>query len=512
MTRVQTSVQWQTFSDVLRSHASSQKFSSKIYLYDVHHAEGYSFAEINTLVDQTVTFLKTKGCNKGDIVSAVLGNRLEYFLLFFACQRVGATFNPFPISLSAVDICKYMDYISPKLLFCEKKHASSLGHLPMEVMSVDNIEGDQTFLEIIKALPADTEVVSVDINSPACLYYSSGTTGNPKGILYSHKNMTTLISSLVRGFSFSADDRHMIVLPLGHTASINYSFLPATWCAGTLFLCDSFWKARPVFWKLIEQHRITYIEVVPSILFSLLNTPYKDYDRKKVASLEYIGCGSAPLPLDVQFKMEQKFSIRVANLYGLSETGPTHFDDPRAEGWTPGSVGYPLDVNEVKIFDKEGCGVPDGEVGEIGVKGDNVFTGYYQNEKAYQDVMRDGYFLTGDLGFRKSDGRYYFAEREKDLIIKGGVNIFPGEIDEILFAHPSVKESSTVGCEHPYLGEIIKSFVVLKEGELTDSETIRRYCLDRLGEFKSPDEVIFVEDIPKGPSGKLLRRKLKELV
>ncbi|SLM30892.1 hypothetical protein MTBBW1_2510010 [Desulfamplus magnetovallimortis] len=162
------------------------------------------------------------------------------------------------------------------------------------------------------------------------------------------------------------------------------------------------------------------MEVVPSVLFSLLNTPYKNYDRLRIPHLNYIGCGSAPLPIEIQKKTEKKFGLAVGNLYGLSETGPTHVDNPTKDGWQEGSIGKPLDVNDVKIFNDDGKEVAPGKIGEIAIKGPNVFIGYYKNAEAYNCVMKNDYFLTGDLGFQDEKGVFYFIERKKDLIIKGG--------------------------------------------------------------------------------------------
>jgi len=168
-------------------------------------------------------------------------------------------------------------------------------------------------------------------------------------------------------------------------------------------------------------------------------------------------------------------------------------------------------VNTVKLFDDKGNEVETGAVGEIGIKGPNVFVAYYKNEEQYKSVFRDGYFLTGDLGYEAENGKLFFSDRKKDLIIKGGVNIFPGEIDEVVFSHETVKEAATIGIPDPYLGSRIKTFIVLKEGASFVQEDIRQFCFNNLGDFKCPDEFEVIEEIPKGPSGKLLRRLLENI-
>ena len=242
----------------------------------------------------------------------------------------------------------------------------------------------------------------------------------------------------------------------------------------------------------------------------MVNTKYPDYAREKVSSLRYIGCGSSFLPVAIQQRCQERFDIRVANLYGLSETGPTHFDDPLAEDWQPGSIGYPLDIMEVRLFGEDGAEAPPGATGEIAVKGPCLLKGYYQAEELYQACFRDGFFMTGDLGRVDTSGRYYYVDRKKDLIIKGGINIAPGQIEAALVELPWVAETAVVAMPDPFLGENIKALIVVAAGADFDAEAARRHCLEKLGEFKTPSVVEMIEELPKGPSGKILKRLLQE--
>ncbi len=508
-----------SFSDVLKFHAQNEP--DRICLHDGITGIDYSFKEIDGLVDRAAFYLMERGCSYRDIMSVVLDNCFEYIILFFAALRIGAIFNPFPANLSSDDIRKYLNYVKPKLVFCQGTHMDILNSkdymaeliskksAKRDTLDQKNPDGD-SLLEKLKAYTSFKETdFCPEGSDAACIYYSSGTTDNPKGIIYTHRNMISNISSLVRGFAWSENDTHLILLPLGHTAAINYSFLPCVYCKGKIILFESFWKVRSKIWRCVEEFGVTYMEVVPSVLFSILSTPYKDYKRERLANFKYIGCGSAPLPLEVQKKVQEKFDIKVASLYGLSETGPTHIDDPLKKDWRPGSIGRPLDVNKVKILNQDGSEASVDDVGEIAIKGENVFAGYLKNKKAYDQAFQGEYFLTGDLGYKDSKGLFYFAERKKDLIIKGGVNIFPGEIDEVIFEHSQVKEALTVGVDDQYLGQRIKSFVVMRKKSSLNQEDLRQFCLEKLGAFKCPDEFAFIEDIPKGPSGKLLRRAVK---
>jgi len=209
-------------------------------------------------------------------------------------------------------------------------------------------------------------------------------------------------------------------------------------------------------------------------------------------ALPYVGCGSAPLSSRLQRDFESRFGLRAANLYGLTETGPTHVDDPRVPGWRPGTIGRPLDVNRVVILDEGGKELPPGREGEIAVAGENVFPGYALHPEAGRHVFRGGYFLTGDLGARDADGIFYFYGIRKPLIIRGGINIHPGEIDEVLRAFPGVETADTRGVPDDFFGERILCRVRLKGGAGIGKDELEAYCRERLSPLKRPDEFLIL--------------------
>jgi acyl-CoA synthetase (AMP-forming)/AMP-acid ligase II len=489
----------------------AQENGDRVFIYDVRSERTYTFAQFNRVVEQTANYLLSKGVKKGDRVTVVIENSPEYCFFYFAVIRAGAILNPMPFTSHKEEIMKNVRLVEPHLIFIDARKKREFGDdIDSNIIFVP-VGADREFEKSIETMPLNlTEPVQLEENEPACLYYSSGTTSDPKGVLYSHKNMIALISSLCRGFKFSTEKEvHLIMLPLGHTASTNYSLLPCAYVGGKIVMAESFWHIRTKIWKLIEEHKITYMEVVPTVLYSILNIYRREIDND-VSSMRWVGCGSAPLQKGVQEQFQERFKLKVGNLYGLSETGPTHIDDPLVPGWQPGSVGVPLAVNEVKIFDDNNNELPPNEVGEIVVKGDNVFVGYFRNETLYNKVVRDGFFHTGDLGYVDEEGVFYFKDRKKDLIIKGGINIVPGEIDEILMLHPAVKEGVTIGVPDPMFGEEVKSFVVAKDGMTVTPEEIIEHCCTHLPKTKAPKYVEILDEIPKTHSGKLLRKKLRE--
>jgi long-chain acyl-CoA synthetase len=497
-----------TFSDVIRYQGRVNP--DRVCIHDIKSQRSYSYKDFDCLIDKTAAFLHSHGVKGGDRVTAVFENSPEYCFFYFATLRMGAIFNPMPFIAHKEEIKKNIDLVEPALVVMSQRRESEFedrtGNIAFVPVGVDRL-----FEKSIEGNPVGGgRRYEVQEDQPACLYYSSGTTSDPKGVLFSHRNMISNISSICRGFRFSRENEvHLVLLPLGHTASINYSMLPCFWVGGRIVLAEDFWHIRTRIWKLIEKYRITYMETVPTVLYSILNIFRNEVDDD-ISSLRFVGCGSAPLQKTVQIEFETKFNLKVANLYGLSETGPSHVDYPLAPGWKPGSIGVPLDVNEVKILDENDREVETYQAGEIVVKGDNVFVGYFGNDSLYRKVVRNGYFYTGDLGYKDENGLFHFMDRKKDLIIKGGINIVPGEIDEVLMQHPAVKEGLTLGVADPIFGEEIRSYVVTKDGMSASTEEIIAFCRRHLSKIKIPKEIVIVEDLPKTHSGKLLRRKLKE--
>lgn len=491
------------FSEILKEKANT--LPTKVVCHKIRGDE-ITFSELNVLVNKCCRYFDELGLSKGDIVTVIIPNSIASIILYFSCLRSGLIVNPCPSTLSESELMNNINFLQTDLLVSKALLIQKNSNLIERQLVIEN---DSDFINLLEAYSGASYFVDLEENDIACLYYSSGTTGNPKCVMYSHKNMVSLVKSIVSGFSFSEESIHLGVLPLGHTAITNYSFLPAMFTGSTMCLAENFNSIRQDLWKLISELGITYLQIVPTVLFAILATPYDSKDIQSNKSLKFIGCGSAPLSKESQINFYQKFKIKVANLYGLSETGPSHFDNPLSPSWKPGSIGYPLSVNKCKVFNENFKEVNDGEIGQIALKGDNVFIGYYKNDKAYKDTFYKDYFLTGDLGFKDSTGKFYFADRKKDLIIKGGVNIVPGEIEEVIFKLKDVTSVAVIGVPHKIFGEEIIAFVERKDIKLTET-MIKEICIENLQILKRPNKILFVHNMPIGPSGKILKRELRD--
>ena len=488
--------------EILEEHALIR--GEKLFCKDLSSGQSFSYKSFNGYVNKCANFIKEE-YGDIDIVSSALKNSIEGLIVFFAVQKVGASINPMPNSLSYNEIKKNINHLSPQLVFLEKDAFHSDESYDSKVFFIDREE--DAFLKYLdKYVP--TFEAQIKKTDNAAFYYTSGTTSNPKCIQYSHGNQIHLIDSICRCFGYKEDSIHFGFLPIGHTAITNYQLLPALFLGSTLLLAENYMSIRKNFWQIVNQEKVTNIQTVPTVLEMILNSPteFKDFKNLEVP---YMGCGSATLSVEIQKRFNEKFLIPVVNLYGLSESGPSHFDDPHEKDWEPGSIGVPIDVNDCKIFKDDMIEAAVDEVGQIALKGKNIFQGYYKNHEATEAAFFGDYFLTGDLGYKDKSGKFFFADRKKDLIIKGGVNIFPGEIEEVIYELKSVALVAVIGIKDRIYGEEIVAYIQKVKGSSLTNEEVIDHCAKYLQRIKLPKDIKFLEEMPKTPSGKILKRNLK---
>lgn len=429
------------------------------------------------------------------IVPVLLPNSIEYLITYIGCATYGLIFAPIPYFLDAVEVDKLLENYKSKLIVSNRKDIS----YPINQIHPPDLESTHFDSE---HFDHKTDL-NVSDSSILSLYYSSGTTGNPKGVLYTHENKFSLIESIVEDFGFTEESKHFAFLPFGHTASLNYSVFPSLFLGSKLFIASGFEKIRSNFFQILAKFKITYVQLVPTVAQTLVKLQ-EDVSKLDLSNISFVGCGSAPLSKTIQTEFYNKFQKPLANLYGLSETGPSHFDNPLVPNWKPGSIGIPLSVNNCKIA----------EDGEILLRGKNVMLGYINNDDLTNEVIKDGWFYTGDYGFEQN-GHYYFLDRKKDLIILGGINIYPAEIEDVIYKDSRILECAVFGVEDKTLGEKVVACIKCNlkgHDNLIDMEAgLIDLCKKHLSRFKIPSVLVFVDEIPKTVSGKILRRSLKEL-
>jgi long-chain acyl-CoA synthetase len=295
-------------------------------------------------------------------------------------------------------------------------------------------------------------------------------------------------------------------MPLFHMNAVSVTTMTPLYVGASIVLSPKFSASRH--WQIVSDHGVTTFGSVATMLSMLLST-YPDGIPAglNTSRLKFALCGSAPVPVPVMKQFEEQFNCPVIEGYGLSESTCRSTFNPPDERRRPGSVGLPIG-NEMKIFDDDDNELPPGQIGEIVLRGENIMKGYFKNSEATAEAFRNGWFHTGDLGYKDEDGFFYVVDRKSDMIIRGGENIYPREIDEVLYQHPAVKDAATIGVPDEMYGEEVKAFVVLKNGMNCTEDELIEFCRARLADYKCPKTIEFLEDIPKGPTGKLLKREL----
>jgi long-chain acyl-CoA synthetase len=356
-----------------------------------------------------------------------------------------------------------------------------------------------SFEDMVGAAAPVTEVADRATGDTAVILYTSGTTGRPKGAELTHDNLRRNTEIAAGLFDLGEDAVTLGALPLFHSFGQTCGLNATIFAGGCLTLIPRFDPAKAL--EIIQRDRVSVFEGVPTMYSAMLNLP--DADSYDTSSLKVCASGGAAMPVEVMRGFEEKFGCKVLEGYGLSETSPVaSFNHPDRER-KPGSIGTPIDGVEMKLADAENG------VGEIAIKGHNVMKGYWRNAEATEEVMRDGWFHSGDLAQVDDDGYYFIVDRKKDMIIRGGYNVYPREIEEVLYEHPAVREVAVLGVPHDELGEEIGAAIALKDGQDVGAEELQAFVKEQVAAYKYPRTIWFVDELPKGPTGKILKREIE---
>lgn len=498
-----------TISELLHQRVAAAP--DRIFLVSEADRRQYFYKEFEAAVRRTARMLAAKGIGKGDVVSLLLPNSVEYVIAYFACWQIGALAGPINSLLKSQEIAFVISNSEARALLIASEF------LPL----IEGIRDELTNLKAIIAFDDETGATrehttganpTADIgpDHEAIIIYTSGTTGKPKGCLLTHANVIANARQISSWLGFTEKDRLLTMMPLFHMNAVSVTTMSALYAGGSTVVSPKFSASR--FWQIVSDYQITSFGSVATMLSMLLST-YPDGvpEGLKTDQLRFAMCGSAPVPAEVLRRFEEKFHCLVIEGYGLSESTCRSTFNPPDQRRRPGSCGVPIG-NEMRVVDEEDRDVPDGDLGEIVLRGENILKGYYKNDAANATAFRNGWFHTGDIGYRDKEGFYYIVDRKSDMIIRGGENIYPREIDEVLYQHPDIAAAAAVGVKDELYGEEVAAVVVLKPGANASEQDVIEYCKARLADFKCPKTVHFVADIPKGPTGKLLKRELAKML
>jgi long-chain acyl-CoA synthetase len=449
--------------------------------------------------------LKARGVTPGDRVGMVLPNVSSFPVVFYGALMAGAAVVPMNPLLKAREVEYYLRDSGARVVVALDSVAAAATEAAGAV-GVDAVTVGPAGPGDALTGPPDGEPVDRDDDDTAVVLYTSGTTGPPKGAELTHANLRgnarTTQETLLEG---TPDDVVMGCLPLFHVFGLTCALNAAVLAGSCLTLLPRFDGAKAL--QIIERDRVTVFEGVPTMFAAMLHQP--DRDRYDVSGLRLCMSGGSAMPVEVMRNFEEAFGCIVLEGYGLSETSPVaSFNHPHAER-KPGTIGTPIRGVEMRLVDDEGHDVREGDVGEIAIRGENVMKGYWNRPEETAKAIPDGWFRTGDLARRDADGYYAIVDRKKEMIIRGGYNVYPREIEEALYEHPAVAEAACVGVPHPDLGEEVAAAVALKPGATADPAELRAWVKERVAAYKYPRHVWLVDALPKGPTGKILRRAVE---
>ena len=487
----------QSIPELLRQRAAAAP--DKIFLLSEAHKRQFTYREFDAAVARVAGMLWANGVRKGDVVSLLLPNSVEYVIAYFACWHIGALAGPINSLLKEQEIAYVISNSESRLLLVASEFVPLIED--QNFILFDNVEH-------IEAEPVDRAVINTD--DEAIIIYTSGTTGKPKGCLLTHGNVIANARQISSWLGFTENDRLLTMMPLFHMNAVSVTTMSALYAGGSTVVSPKFSASR--FWQIISDYQITSFGSVATMLSMLLSTYAHGVPAGlNTQQLRFAMCGSAPVPAELMKRFEETFNCLVVEGYGLSESTCRSTFNPPDRRRRPGSCGLPIG-NEMRVVDDDDRDVPDGSLGEIVLRGENILKGYYKNPEATATAFRNGWFHTGDIGYRDADGFYYIVDRKSDMIIRGGENIYPREIDEVLYQHPNVAAAAAVGVPDGLYGEEVAAVIVLRDGARVSEQDVIDFCKARLADYKCPKTVHFVDDIPKGPTGKLLKRELVRML
>jgi long-chain acyl-CoA synthetase len=478
------------------------------------------YAMVDGIARRFAGALRGLGVTPGQNVALLLPNVPQFTIAYFGSHYAACPVVPLNVLLTADEIAYHLQDSEAQVLvawegFLDQARAGfaragTCKHLiavKADRADMTAPEGASNFAALCGAAAPVAEVPDTNPDDTAVILYTSGTTGKPKGAELTHFNLFYNAEYMMRQTVPYPIDEHVVmaVLPLFHSFGQTVMQNATIRGGGTIVLMPRFEPLVAA--QLIHKHKVKYFGGVPTMYFALLHHPEVVPDM--LASLAACCAGGSAMPMEVMNAFDRKFKTDILEGYGLSETSPVASFNPSG-GKKIGSIGKPIWGVEFRLIDVDGKVVTEpGVPGEICIKGHNVMKGYWRRPEATAESIVDGWFRTGDIGQRDEDGYYYIVDRKKDMIIRGGFNVYPREVEEVLYAHPAVVEAAVVGIPHESHGEEVKAILALRPGQTVTAEEVISYCKEKLAAYKYPRVVEFRDSLPKGPTGKILKRELR---
>ncbi|MFD1204815.1 MULTISPECIES: long-chain fatty acid--CoA ligase [Sporosarcina] len=490
-------------TDVLRKHVEEQPEK----IFTSFNGRNWTYKDFFGKAEKVAAYFQEKGYEKEDIIALYTLNSDLFLVCYFGIQLGGFTVMPVNTKLTAPEVEYIFNHSEAKAIIYDERLneiVHKINHSFNEKISLSDLdsifENDDLLFEPKKQFGDDVAVVM----------YTSGTTGKPKGVMLTNQNILSTATIWAEAMEITKSDRMLISTPLFHCAASHVFAVPVTLKGGTIIIEESFSPKETL--NLLQASEATMFFGVPSMYTILLNMPeIKDVELQALRLFCY---GAAPMPYEILKKLKAAFpQVKVQNLYGQTENTPaaSTLKDHLALKKI-GSVGEALPQTELRIVDEYGNFLPVGQVGEIVMKGPQVMKGYLKNEEETKRAIRDGWLYTGDLGRMDDDGLLYIVDRKKDMIIRGGENVYPVEVEEVLYQLPELMEAAVIGIPHEVFGEVPKAYIVVKKGQTLTEQDVFAHCAKNLAKYKIPHEIEFLDELPRNASGKVLKHTLRKEV
>ena len=499
---------------------AANRAPQKPFLVAPENGETMTYGELKARCGEIEAGLNSLGARSGDKVAFLLDNGPWTASLFLATMYAGMVTVPLNAVAGVPQVAYILEHCDADILFVADHYADQFAEAisacprTLKIIATDALSGPVSTWHDAGAQSGRSQI-TVQSTDDALLLYTSGTTGLPKGALLSQRAVLAGGENTAHAHQLTDQDRALCVLPLYHINGEMVTVMGPLVSGGSVVMPAKF--SAKQFWLWAAEHQCTWISVVPTIVKYLLDRadqePFEFGVSPELNQMRFGRSASAPLPASVMEAFEARFCIPMIETMGMTETAAPLLSNPMPpEPRKPGSPGVAMG-NEVRIADEDGQSLPDGEIGELVIRGPNVLNGYYKNEDATRSSFHaERWFRSGDLGYRDKQGYFFITGRLKELIIKGGENIAPREIDDALYQHEAVLEAAAVGVPHDNYGQDVVACVRLRDGYSATEHELQQFCEERVGRFKTPTTIHFMDDLPKGPSGKIQRLKLPELL